>query len=68
MLVGMDMFIYCIDFIEVIYQLCCKWVKFIGKYLMGDLLGEGFYGKVKEVLDLEMLCRRVVKIFKKKKL
>nr|XP_008509735.1 PREDICTED: serine/threonine-protein kinase STK11-like [Equus przewalskii] len=35
---------------------------------MGDLLGEGSYGKVKEVLDSETLCRRAVKILKKKKL
>lgn len=35
---------------------------------MGDLLGEGSYGKVKEMLDSETLCRRAVKILKKKKL
>uniref|UniRef100_A0AAZ3QZI8 Serine/threonine-protein kinase STK11 n=1 Tax=Oncorhynchus tshawytscha TaxID=74940 RepID=A0AAZ3QZI8_ONCTS len=45
-----------------------KRAKLIGKYLMGDLLGEGSYGKVKEMLDSETLCRRAVKILKKKKL
>jgi len=43
-------------------------VKFIGKYLFGDVLGEGSYGKVKEVLDTETLCRRAVKILKKRRL
>lgn len=45
-----------------------KRAKMIGKYIMGDVLGEGSYGKVKEVLDSETLCRRAVKILKKKKL
>ncbi|KAI0225219.1 Serine/threonine-protein kinase STK11 [Lamellibrachia satsuma] len=35
---------------------------------MGDILGEGSYGKVKECLDSHTLCRRAVKILKKKKL
>ncbi|KFM78644.1 Serine/threonine-protein kinase stk11, partial [Stegodyphus mimosarum] len=45
-----------------------KSAKMIGKYIMGDLLGEGSYGKVKELLDSTTLCRRAVKILKKKKL
>lgn len=45
-----------------------KRVKMIGKYVMGDVLGEGSYGKVKEVLDSQTLCRRAVKILKKRKL
>ena len=45
---------------EVIYQ-SRKRAKLIEQYLMGDLLGEGSYGKVKEVLDTEKLCRRAVK-------
>lgn len=45
-----------------------KRAKMIGKYIMGDVLGEGSYGKVKEVLDSTSLCRRAVKILKKKKL
>lgn len=39
-------------------------IKMIGKYCMGDKLGEGSYGKVKEVLDSESLCRRAVKVNK----
>ncbi|XP_028569571.2 serine/threonine-protein kinase STK11 isoform X1 [Podarcis muralis] len=66
--VGMDTFIHRIDSTEVIYQPRRKRAKLIGKYLMGDLLGEGSYGKVKEMLDSETLCRRAVKILKKKKL
>ncbi|OQR73015.1 serine/threonine-protein kinase STK11-like [Tropilaelaps mercedesae] len=43
--------------------------KIIGnRYLMGSLLGEGCYGKVKEVLDLDTLTRRAVKIVARKKL
>lgn len=38
------------------------------RYLMGSLLGEGCYGKVKEVLDLDTLTRRAVKIVARKKL
>lgn len=53
---------------EIIYQTRKKKAKIIGKYVMGDILGEGSYGKVKEVLDSETLCRRAVKILKKKKL
>ncbi|CAG9761224.1 unnamed protein product [Ceutorhynchus assimilis] len=45
-----------------------KRLKVISKYVMGDLLGEGSYGKVKEVMDVETLSRRAVKIFKEKKL
>ncbi|XP_039251629.1 serine/threonine-protein kinase stk11-like [Styela clava] len=45
-----------------------KQAKIYGKYLFGDMLGEGSYGKVKEVLDTETLCRRAVKIVKKRKL
>lgn len=39
-----------------------------GKYVMGDLLGEGSYAKVKEAIDQETLVRRAVKIMKRKKL
>lgn len=53
---------------EIIYQRKKKRCKMIGKYVMGDLLGEGSYGKVKEMLDSETLCRRAVKILKKRKL
>ncbi len=39
-----------------------------GRYVMGDVLGEGAYAKVKEAVDQETLCRRAVKIMKRKKL
>ncbi|XP_077981245.1 serine/threonine-protein kinase STK11-like [Glandiceps talaboti] len=61
-------FIHRVDSSEIIYSPRRKRAKLIGKYLMGDTLGEGSYGKVKEVLDTETLCRHAVKIFKKKKL
>ncbi|CAN8003671.1 unnamed protein product [Ixodes hexagonus] len=53
---------------EIIYKAKKKKAKMIGKYVMGDVLGEGSYGKVKEILDSETLCRRAVKILKKRKL
>jgi len=42
--------------------------KFVGRYLIGDLIGEGSYSKVKEVIDSESLERRAVKIMKKQRL
>lgn len=47
---------------EVIYQSKKPKCKKVGKYVFGDLLGEGSYGKVKELLDSETLCRRAVKV------
>ena len=41
---------------------------FPGRYVMGDVLGEGSYAKVKEAIDSETLVRRAVKIMKKRKL
>ncbi|XP_043463411.1 serine/threonine-protein kinase STK11 [Leptopilina heterotoma] len=63
-----NMFFHRVDSDQIIYQEKKKKCKFIGKYVMGDLLGEGSYGKVKEMLDSETLCRRAVKILKKRKL
>ncbi|XP_023314910.1 serine/threonine-protein kinase STK11-like isoform X2 [Trichogramma pretiosum] len=60
-------FFHRVDSDQIIYEEKKK-CKFIGKYVMGDLLGEGSYGKVKEMLDSVTLCRRAVKILKKKKL
>ncbi|XP_037956883.1 serine/threonine-protein kinase STK11 [Teleopsis dalmanni] len=57
-----------VDSKEIIYQQKKKNIKMVGKYVMGDKLGEGSYGKVKEVLDSENLCRRAVKILTKHKL
>ena len=43
--------------------------KIVGnKYLKGELLGEGSYSKVKEMLDVNTLCRRAVKIMKQRRL
>ena len=63
-----NMFFHRVDSDQIIYEDKKKRCKLIGKYVMGDVLGEGSYGKVKEVLDSETLCRRAVKILKKKKL
>lgn len=54
---------------DVIYELPRKQAKIVGgKYLKGELLGEGSYSKVKEMLDVNTLCRRAVKIMKQKRL
>lgn len=61
-------FFHRVDSDQIIYQSKKKKLKLVGKYVMGDLLGEGAYGKVKEMLDSETLCRRAVKILKQRKL
>lgn len=63
-----DIFFHRVDSDQIIYQPCRKRPKLIGKYLMGDALGEGSYGRVKEMLDTESLRRCAVKIMKKRKL
>lgn len=63
-----SVFIKRVDSNLIIYQPKKKKAKVIGKYLMGDMLGEGSYGKVKELLDMETLRRRAVKIMKKRRL
>ena len=63
-----SLFFHRVDSDQIIYQPRRKRAKLIGKYILGNLLGEGSYGKVKECLDSETLCRRAVKILKKKKL
>lgn len=63
-----DMGFHRVDSDQIIYRSKKKRCKLIGKYVMGDALGEGSYGKVKELLDMETLCRRAVKILKKRKL
>lgn len=57
-----------VDSADIIYRSRKKKCKMVGKYVMGDVLGEGSYGKVKEMLDSQSLCRRAVKILKKRKL
>jgi serine/threonine-protein kinase 11 len=61
-------FFHRVDSSEVVYQPRRRKAKTVGKYLMGDLLGEGSYGKVKEAIDTLTLCRRAAKILKKRKL
>lgn len=38
--------------------------KFINDYLFGNVVGDGSYSKVKEVLHTKILVRRAVKIIK----
>ena len=57
-----------IDSDQIIYSPKVKRAKKIGKYLMGDVLGEGAYGKVKEMLDCETLRRCAVKILTRRRL
>lgn len=57
-----------VDSKDIVYETKKKPTKFIGKYVMGDVLGEGSYAKVKEAIDSETLIRRAVKIMKKRKL
>lgn len=65
---GDSLFIHRVNSEEIVYSPRTRKAKLVGKYLMGECLGEGSYGKVKEVLDSETLCRRAVKILKKKRL
>lgn len=55
--------------VDILYEQKVKGPKFVkSKYLMGSSLGEGSYSKVKEVLDMETLQRRAVKIMKSRRL
>ncbi|XP_019870588.1 serine/threonine-protein kinase STK11 isoform X2 [Aethina tumida] len=65
---NLNNFFHRVDSDQIIYQSKKRELKLIGKYVMGELLGEGSYGKVKEMLDSETLCRRAVKILKQRKL
>ncbi len=54
---------------DIIYEQPQRRVKIVGdKYLKGEMLGEGSYSRVKEMLDLQTLCRRAVKIMKQRRL
>lgn len=54
---------------DIIYEEPRRQAKVIGgRYLKGELLGEGAYSKVKEMLDCVTLCRRAVKIMKQRRL
>ncbi|XP_017021448.1 serine/threonine-protein kinase stk11 [Drosophila kikkawai] len=63
-----NMFFNRVDSQDIIYQQKKKNIKMVGKYIMGDVLGEGSYGKVKEAINSEDLCRLAVKILTKRKL
>ncbi|XP_030565758.1 serine/threonine-protein kinase STK11 [Drosophila novamexicana] len=63
-----NMFFNRVDSQDIIYQQKKKNIKMVGKYVMGDVLGEGSYGKVKEAMNSENLCRLAVKILTKRKL
>ena len=57
-----------VDSRDVVFDNRPKKTKILGKYVMGDVLGEGSYAKVKESIDQDTLCRRAIKIMKRKKL
>lgn len=63
-----NIFFHRVDSEDIVYQPRRKRAKLVGKYLMGDVLGEGSYGKVKEMLNCENLQRCAVKILKRRKL
>ena len=54
---------------DIVYEEPQRQAKIVGeRYLKGDLLGVGAYSKVREMLDCVTLCRRAVKIMKKRRL
>lgn len=57
-----------VDSSEVVFENKLKKAKVLNHYVMGDVLGEGSYAKVKEAVDSRNLCRRAIKIMKRKKL
>lgn len=42
--------------------------KYVGRFLIGDIIGDGSYSRVKEVIDSETLQRCAVKIMKKQRI
>eukprot|EP00127_Corallochytrium_limacisporum_P004678 Clim_evm32s172 gene=Clim_evmTU32s172 len=63
-----NLFFQRINSSQILYQPKKKTPKLVGKYLLGDMLGEGSYGKVKEAIDSDTLDRLAIKILKKRKL
>ncbi|KAJ3085094.1 Serine/threonine-protein kinase stk11, partial [Quaeritorhiza haematococci] len=61
-------FIHKIDSSEIVWRNQATIVKMIGPYLLGDIIGKGSFGKVKEGLCSETLQRVAVKIINKKRL
>lgn len=66
--IGILMGVQRVDSREVVFENRQKKAKILSHYVMGDVLGEGSYAKVKEAIDQHTLCRRAIKIMKKKKL
>merc|ERR1719322_2285259 len=62
------MAVHRVDSIDVVFDNRQKRAKVLGSYVMGDVLGEGSYAKVKEAIDQRTLCRRAIKIMKRRKL
>ncbi|KAI8803162.1 kinase-like domain-containing protein [Cladochytrium replicatum] len=60
-------FIQKIDSAEVVWKQPIKNLKLIGPYLLGEQIGKGAFGKVKEGLCSETLQRVAVKIISKKR-
>ncbi|KAI9101742.1 kinase-like domain-containing protein [Phlyctochytrium arcticum] len=60
-------FIHKIDSSEVVWRNEATPIKMIGRYLLGDQVGKGAFGKVKEGLCSETLQRVAVKIINKKR-
>ncbi|RKP18147.1 kinase-like protein [Rozella allomycis CSF55] len=61
-------FIQKMDSADILYLPQQKEAKMVGQYLLGDAIGEGSYGKVKEGFDSDTLQRVAIKIMKTKKL
>jgi hypothetical protein len=65
--VGSLKFINRIDSTEIATKVKTKRIKTIGRFLIGDLVGKGSFGKVKEGVCTETLLRVAVKIISKKR-
>ncbi|KAL7748592.1 hypothetical protein RI367_006003 [Sorochytrium milnesiophthora] len=61
-------FIQKMDSKDVVWMSEQKEPKFIGPYLMGEVIGKGAFGKVKEALCSETLARVAIKILQHKRL
>lgn len=61
-------FIHQIDSQEVVWKSEGPTPKFIGPFLLGDVIGKGSFGKVKEGLCSQTLQRVAVKIISKKRI
>lgn len=53
---------------EVVYQTKQKSPKIVGQYILGETIGQGSYGKVKEAINLVTLKRVAIKIMRTRRL